>query len=92
MIPAFLVAVLLSICNTGGSLQILYRVCLPEEWANDAERHEKVGVPGGLALKPKPDLAMEQTEATLKAGHAPSVLLGDVAYNVRRRSVNVGWN
>ncbi|MFU8833340.1 MAG: IS701 family transposase [Wenzhouxiangella sp.] len=74
------VAVSLSISNTHGSVPVGYRLYLPEEWANDAERRVKAGVPEDVEFKTKPALAMEQIEAALEAGYPGGVVLADAAY------------
>src|ERR1700674_3758344 len=39
------VAVSVSLANASGSLPIAYRLYLPKEWVEDAERRQKAGVP-----------------------------------------------
>lgn len=74
------VAVSLSIGNTRGSLPVGYRLYLPEEWANDADRREKAGVPEEVAFQTKPALAMQQIEAALETDCPRGVVLADAAY------------
>jgi SRSO17 transposase len=59
---------------------IAYRLYLPEIWANDAERREKAHVPEDVEFQTKPQIALAQIEAALKAGVARGVVLTDVAY------------
>jgi SRSO17 transposase len=74
------VAVTLSIANHHGSLPVGYRLYLPQEWAEDAGRRAKVGVPADVVFKTKPAIALDQVKAALLAGIAPGVLLMDAAY------------
>lgn len=74
------VAVSLSIANAGGSLPVGYQLYLPREWAEDAERRDKCGVPDEVVFETKPALAMQQIEAALSAGHRRGVVLADAAY------------
>lgn len=74
------VAVSLSIGNTFASLPVGYRLYLPEEWASDAERRARAGVPEDVVFKTKPWLAMDQIEAAIEAGHPRGVVLADAAY------------
>jgi SRSO17 transposase len=74
------VAVTLSIANHHASLPIAYQLYLPREWADDKARRKKAHVPGSIRFKTKPQIALEQLRAALKAGVAPGVVLMDAAY------------
>jgi len=74
------VAVSLSMATAHGSLPVGYRLYLPEEWANDAARREKAGVPEEVVFETKPALAMRQIEAALAAGYPRGTVLADAAY------------
>ena len=74
------VAVTLSIANHHASLPIAYRLYLPKEWIDDAPRRKKAHVPAAIAFKTKPQIALEQIRAALKAGVAPGVVLMDASY------------
>jgi SRSO17 transposase len=74
------VAVTLSIANHHASLPIAYRLYLPREWSDDAVRRKKAHVPASLTFKTKPQIALEQIRAALKAGVAPGVVLMDASY------------
>ena len=74
------VAVTLSIANHHASLPIAYRLYLPRAWSEDAARRKKAHVPAEIAFKTKPQIALEQIRAALKAGVAPGVVLMDASY------------
>jgi SRSO17 transposase len=74
------IAVSLSIANHHVSLPIAYRLYLPEVWAKDAERRAKAHVPEQVRFKTKPQIALAQIEAALKAGVAKGVVLADAGY------------
>jgi SRSO17 transposase len=74
------VAVTLSIANHHASLPIAYRLYLPREWADDVDRREKAHVPRSITFKTKPQIALEQIRAALKAGVAPGTVLMDAGY------------
>lgn len=74
------VAVSLSIANAQGSLPVAYRLYLPADWAADAARRRKVGVPEEIRFQTKPQIALDQIRATVAAGVAPAVVLADAAY------------
>ena len=74
------VAVSLSIASEQGSLPVGYQLYLPQEWAEDAERRRKAGVPEEVVFRTKPELAMQQIEAALAAGYPRGVVLADAAY------------
>jgi SRSO17 transposase len=74
------VAVSLSVATATGSLPIAWRLYLPEEWANDAERREKAGVPEEVQFQTKPEIALGQLQQAKKDGVPPGVVLGDEVY------------
>jgi SRSO17 transposase len=74
------VVVTLSIANHHASLPIAYRLYLPQEWIEDAERRKKARVPEGIAFKTKPQIALEQLRAACAAGVARGVVLMDASY------------
>jgi SRSO17 transposase len=74
------IAVTLSIANHHASLPIAWRLYLPETWANDAERRDRAHVPEDVAFRTKPQLALAQIEAAVKAGVAPGIVLADAGY------------
>src|SRR5437899_2233202 len=62
------VAVTLSIANHAASLPIAYRLYLPLEWAADAARQTRAGVPEATGFASKPDIALDQIRAAPAAG------------------------
>jgi len=76
------VAVSLSVATWGSSLPIAYRLYLPKEWAEDAERREKSEVPKEVRFLTKPEIALEQIRAAVAAKVARGVVLADAAYGI----------
>jgi SRSO17 transposase len=74
------VAVTLSIANHHASLPLAYRLYLPKDWADDAERRDKAHVPEAIRFKTKPQIALAQLGAALAAGVARGVVLMDASY------------
>lgn len=74
------VAVSLSLGTQAGSLPLSYRLYLPREWTDDAERCRAAGVPSTIAFATKNEIARTQIEAALKAGIPRGTVLGDAAY------------
>jgi len=74
------VAVTLSIANHHASLPIAYQLYLPRAWTDDRSRREKAHVPAAIRFKTKPQIALEQIRAALKASVAPGVVLMDASY------------
>jgi SRSO17 transposase len=74
------VAVSLSVATERGSLPVGYRLYLPREWAQDADRRRQAGVAEEVDFATKPALAMRQIEAALAAGYPHGVVLADAAY------------
>ena len=76
------VAVSLSVANDHASLPIAYRLYLPETWAGDPERCARAGVPEGIELATKPEIALAQIRAAQAEDVPPGVVLGDAGYGV----------
>jgi SRSO17 transposase len=74
------IAVTLSIANHHVSLPVAYRLYLPEEWAKDARQRKKAHVPEEVEFRTKPQIALAQIEAAVKAGVAPGIVLADAGY------------
>jgi SRSO17 transposase len=74
------VAVTLSIANHHASLPIAYQLYLPEPWASDKARRRKARVPETIKFKTKPQIALAQLSAALKAGLPRGVVLMDGSY------------
>jgi SRSO17 transposase len=76
------VAVSLSVANWSSSLPVAYRLYLPQEWTEDAERREKAEIPGEVAFQTKPEIALDQIRAAVAADLERGVVLGDAAYGM----------
>ena len=74
------VAVSLSVASERASLPIAYRLYLPEEWDQDAERRKKAKVPADVRFQTKPEIALEQIWDAVARGVPPGVVLADPAY------------
>ena len=74
------VAVSLSVATHQASLPVAYRLYLPKDWADDAARRAKVGVPDTIRFQTKPDIALEQIRAMRAAGVPAATVLFDPAY------------
>jgi SRSO17 transposase len=82
------VAVTLSIANHGASLPVSFRLYLPQDWAADAARRGKAGVPAAIDFQTKPEIALAQLRAALDAGIPRGIVLLDAGYgnNTRLRT------
>lgn len=74
------VAVSLSVANDHASLPIAYRLYLPQAWAHDADRRRRAGVPDEVTFQTKPQIALGQITAALRAGVSPAGVLMDAGY------------
>lgn len=74
------VAVTVSLATELGSIPIAYQLYLPKDWASDAERRRKAGVPEHQAFATKPEIALEQLRAAIVAKVPPGVVLADAGY------------
>ena len=76
------VAVSVSLANAQASVPVSFQLYLPKEWAEDATRREKAGVPGDIAFATKPQLALQQLKQLLADGLPPHAVLADAGYGV----------
>jgi len=73
-------AVSLSIANHHASLPVCYQLYLPQDWAGDAARRRKAGVPADIVFKTKPEIAIDQIHRAMESGLPPGAVLADVGY------------
>lgn len=76
------VAVSLSVSTANASLPVAWQLYLPKDWAEDAKRRTKAGVPKEISFQSKPKIAMEQIRQAVHAGIEPGVVLADAAYGI----------
>ncbi len=74
------VMVSLSVANEVGSLPVGCQLYLPLEWAEDAERRKRAGVPESIKFMTKGQLARSLITNALEAGVEPGPVLADAAY------------
>jgi SRSO17 transposase len=72
-------------------LPVRYQLYLPEDWAGDAARRKKAGVPAEVSFKTKPEIALEQLRWASRSGLPRGVVLLDAGYgNHTRLRVQIG--
>jgi SRSO17 transposase len=76
------VAVSLSVATWASSLPVAYRLYLPREWAEDAEKRKRTEVPEEVEFQTKPDIALDQIRAAVAANVDRGVVLADAAYGI----------
>lgn len=76
------VAVSLSLASDQGSLPVAWQLYLPEDWAADAERRAKAGVPEEVRFATKTQIALEQLRTLLAEGAPRYCVLADAGYGV----------
>jgi SRSO17 transposase len=76
------VAVSLSVASWSSSLPVEYRLYLPKEWAENAERREKAEIPVEVAFQSKPEIALDQIRAAVAGNLDRGVVLADAAYGM----------
>ena len=74
------VAVSLHVLGEQGSGCIGFRLYLNEDWANDASRREKVGVPEEVEFKEKWRIGLDLLDAALEVGLPRWPMLSDAGY------------
>ncbi len=74
------VAVSLSLASSQGSIPIAYQLYLPKDWAGDAARREKAGVPETQVFATKPEIALAQLRQAVLEGVPGGVVLADAGY------------
>ncbi len=74
------VAVSLSLAGSQGSLPVAYQLYLPKDWAGDAARREKAGVPEDITFATKPEIALAQLRQAVLDGVPRGVVLADAGY------------
>ena len=75
-------AVSISLASNQGSLPVAWQLYLPEDWASDAERRAKAGVPDGVRFATKTQIALEQLRTLLDEGAPRHCVLADADYGV----------
>ena len=76
------IAVSLSVATWNSSLPVAYRLYLPREWAENAERRKKAEIPEQIEFQTKPEIALDQIRAAVAAQAPPGVVLADAAYGI----------
>jgi SRSO17 transposase len=74
------VAVSLSVTTETSSMPVAYRLYLPEAWASDSQRREKVGIPVEMQFETKPEIALKQIRRARQRGIPEGVVLADAGY------------
>jgi len=74
------IAVSVSLATEQASLPVRYQLYLPEDWAGDADRRQKAGVPEEIRFQTKQAIALDQIRSLCKEGVERGVVLADAAY------------
>ena len=76
------VAVSVSLACDQGSIPVAWQLYLPEDWAQDAERRKRAGVPESLGFATKTQIALKQLHNLLSEGAPRHCVLADAGYGV----------
>ena len=76
------VAVSVSLSCARASIPVAWQLYLPQEWAGDAPRRDKAGVPQEIEFATKPQIALQQIERLLAQGAPRHPVLADAGYGV----------
>lgn len=74
------VAVSLSLAHQLASLPVAFELFLPAKWAADWGRRKKAGIPTALRFRTKPEIALAQMTAALRAGLPRGIVNADTAF------------
>ena len=80
------VAVSVSLATAAASVPVAWQLYLPQEWADDAKRRERAGVPHDIGFATKPQIALSQMQQAQAAGVPIGTVLADAAYGT-----NTAW-
>ena len=90
------VAVSVSLANEHFSVPVAYQLYLPENWAEDAARREKAGVPEAVKFATKPAVATQLIEQARESGSLASIVVADAGYGAdtafRERLTEMGFS
>ena len=76
------VAVSVSLACEQGSLPVAWQLYLPRNWAEDAERRLKAGIPEDIEFATKPQIALQQLRGLLSEGAPRHCVLADAGYGI----------
>jgi SRSO17 transposase len=76
------VAVSISLANEQASVPVAWQLYLPKQWAEDAARRRKAGVPAEVGFATKTEIALTQLQALLAQGAPKYCVLADAGYGV----------
>ena len=76
------VAVSVSLACEQGSLPVAWQLYLPRDWAEDAKRRGKAGVPEETAFATKPQIALRQLHTLIDEGAPRHCVLADAGYGI----------
>lgn len=79
------VAVSVHAVNAAASCPLQWRLFLPAEWADDAERRERTHVPEDVGHREKCLLALDILDELTTWGLTPPVIVADAAYGANAR-------
>jgi SRSO17 transposase len=76
------VAVSVSLASNQGSLPVAWQLYLPEDWATDAQRRAKAGVPDEVRFATKTQIALQRLRTLLAEGAPRHCVLAYAGYGV----------
>jgi SRSO17 transposase len=74
--------VTLTLAKNDVPVPVVLRLYLPEAWAKDQKRREKVGVPASVVFRPKWRIALDELKRLKHAGVRFGTVLADAGYGV----------
>lgn len=78
------VAVSVSLASPTGSMPVSWQLYLPQDWAQDAERRDKAGVPQAIGFATKPQIALQHLKRLLAEDLPPYCVLADAGMGSAR--------